>query len=128
MTLISESPDYWMNPSARAQLPSCAYKVSAYLPFLCLLCLAWTEGEEDLHDAAFYARLENLYPNNGLTPNLLPSWDHLSDRLQKWTERLAGRSGWFVVERLGQMVHVGIPRSQVILTLAEDGRLTVTFY
>jgi hypothetical protein len=119
----------YIQPHARPRMeyPSMPNDCPAYLPFLCLLCLAWTEGEEDLHDTAFYARLENLYPRNGLTPNLLPSWDDLWDKLQKWTERLEGRSGWFVVERLGQMVHVGIPRSQVLLTPERIDRLPELF-
>ena len=94
-----------------------------FLPYLCLLCLAWTEDEdEDLADHAFFARLEVLVPDHGLR-NRLSHWSALWDALQHWTEKLGGKFGIFVVERLGGMPHVGIAKAQVILTPGRIERL-----
>lgn len=97
-----------------------------FLPYLCLLCLAWTEGEESFAANAYYARLDTLYPDNDLRGNL-PQWDKLWDGLQEWTYRLKGAWGKFVVERLGGWNYVGIPRSQVIFTPTKIERFPELF-
>lgn len=90
--------------------------IPEYLPYLCLLCLAWTEGEEEVHVAhAFYDRLETLYPYHDLKGRL-GDWCVLWEELEEWTKQKKGSHGLFVVERLGGMSYVGIPKSQVIFT------------
>jgi hypothetical protein len=90
--------------------------VPPFLPYLCLLCLAWTENEdEDLADHAFFRRLSGLFPQHDLTHHLA-HWGALWDGLAIWSENLGKTWGHFVVERLGGMVHVGIPKAQVIFT------------
>lgn len=90
--------------------------VPPFLPYLCLLCLAWTENEdEDLADHAFFRRLSGLFPQHDLEHHLV-HWGALWDGLANWSENLDRKWGHFVVERLGGMVHVGIPKAQVIFT------------
>ena len=87
-----------------------------YLPYLCLLCLAWTECEESVTASnAFYQRLDILYPEHDLGHHLA-EWDSLWEGLAEWTSSKEGKHGHFVVERLGRMAHVGIPKAQVIFT------------
>ena len=90
--------------------------VPAYLPYLCLLCLAWTEGnDEDFADHAYYSRLETLFPGHKLTYTL-GDWTVLWKGLENWTNRMKGEWGVFEVEQLGGMPYVGIPKAQVIFT------------
>ena len=97
--------------------------VPPFLPYLCLLCLAWTEGEgQNLEPNDFYGRLDLLYPNHGLEQHL-GDWKPLWKGLEDWTERHNKKWGHFVTELLGQMKHVGIPKSQVILTPSKVARL-----
>ncbi len=90
--------------------------VPPFLPYLCLLCLAWTENEdEDLADHAFFKRLSGLFPQHDLAHHLV-QWGPLWEGLALWSENLKKKWGYFVVERLGGMIHVGIPKAQVIFT------------
>jgi len=97
--------------------------VPPFLPYLCLLCLAWTEGHgAQLAPNDFFGRLGQLYPNHGLQ-NHLGDWRPLWDGLEVWTELHQRRWGHFVTELLGQLRHVGIPKSQVVLTPCKVDRL-----
>lgn len=103
------------------------YDAPPFLPCLCLLCLAWTENEDKVAvGAAFFPRLGPLFPNHDLRLHL-GDWECLWEGLQGWTERHEKKIGHFVLERLGQMVHVGIPKSQVILTPCKVDRLPEIF-
>jgi hypothetical protein len=97
-----------------------------FLPYLCLLCLAWTEGGDQLAANAYYERLTLLYQNHDLSGHL-GGWLALWTGLAKWTEDLEYRRGQFVVEILGGWQHVGIPRSQVIFTPAKIHRFPELF-
>jgi hypothetical protein len=97
-----------------------------YLPLLCLLCLAWTEDRPDLQPHDFYGRLSGLYPDHGLSSHL-GDWECLWRGLEKWTISLDKNWGHFVLEVLGDMSHVGIPKSQVILTPCKVDRLPELF-
>ena len=98
-----------------------------FLPYLCLLSLAWTEGGDSLAANAYYDRLSLLYPKHDLTGQL-GSWLQLWQGLEAWTVQLNRRRGNFVVEILGGWAHVGIPRSQVIFTPAKIERFPELFY
>jgi hypothetical protein len=100
--------------------------VPPYLPYLCLLCLAWTEERPELQPHDFYARLSGLYPNHGLN-HRLGEWECLWRGLEEWTVGLNKKWGHFVFEVLGQMSYVGIPKSQVILTPCKVDRLPELF-
>jgi hypothetical protein len=93
-----------------------------FLPYLCLLCLAWTEEGQQLQPHDFFGRLDRLYPNHGLR-NDLRDWKPLWDGLESWTELHKKKWGHFVTELLGEMIHVGLPKSQVILTPCRVDRL-----
>jgi len=97
-----------------------------YLPYLCLLCLAWTEKRPDLQPHDFYARLSGLYPDHGLN-HRLGEWECLWRGLEEWTVGLNKKWGHFVFEVLGQRSYVGIPKSQVILTPCKVDRLPELF-
>lgn len=98
-----------------------------FLPYLCLLCLAWTEGEgEDIASHEFYGRLTLLYPNHNLNTHL-GDWFVLWNGLEEWTEKLKKAWGCFSVELLGKRVNVDIPRSQVIFTPRKIERLPELF-
>jgi hypothetical protein len=106
----------WMNPWTRhpdyvAQLDD----APSYLPYLCLLCYAWTVELNGVAAHNFFTRLEQAYPRHGLN-GAIDQLTCLWDGLAQWTDRLDGRCGTFAVERLGGMDHVGIPKAQVILT------------
>ena len=98
-----------------------------FLPYLCLLCLAWTEGGADVAPNAYYARLESLYRIHGFGGARLGDWLVLWKGLENWTAGLQGRRGRFFVELLGVWAHVGIPRSQVIFTPAKIERFPELF-
>lgn len=98
-----------------------------YIPHLCLLSLAWTEGASDIDPNAFYTRLDRLCPTHGFTSARLAEWDTLWWNLQDWTERAEGTLGQFVVEKIGAMSHVGIPKSQVIFTQSKIQKLPHLF-
>ena len=101
--------------------------VPPYLPYLCLLCLAWTEDtDEDMAEHAYFARLDGLFPGHELTHGLR-DWGKLWDGLAAWTARLNGSWGEFKVERLGGMPYVGIPKSQVIFTPGKIERMRDLF-
>ena len=100
--------------------------VPPYVPYLCLLSLAWTEDSLELSAIDFYGRLSLLYPNHGLAQHL-GDWEILWNGLQEWTESQENKNGHFVLERLGGMVNVGIPKSQVILTPCKVDRLPEIF-
>ena len=98
-----------------------------YLPYLCLLCLAWTEGnDEDYAEHAYYNRLEGLFPGHALT-HALRDWCKLWNGLEEWTNGLGGSWGVFKVEQLGGMPYVGIPKAQVIFTPGKIERMRDLF-
>jgi hypothetical protein len=107
--------------------PSVPYDAPPYLAYLCLLCLAWTEGSEDVSANAFYHRLDPLYPEHDLTAQRLPQWRALWNGLANWTVQSGGHLGVFTFEVLGHMVHVGTPRSQVLLNHENVDRLPRLF-
>lgn len=97
-----------------------------FLPYLCLLCLAWTEEGQQLQPHDFFGRLVRFYPNHGLEDHL-SDWRPLWDGLEAWTELHKKKWGHFVTEQLGLMPHVGIPKSQVILTPCKVDNLPELF-
>ena len=126
--------DIWKEPHLRGdQYPdvgSHGQDGPPFLPYLCLLCITWTEaGDDDSVRAGhnFHGRFETIYPDQNLRQHiakLLPLWQGL----QKWTERNDAKFGRFVVEQLGGQIHVGIPKSQVILTTHKIERLSELFH
>jgi hypothetical protein len=99
-----------------------------YLPYLCLLCFAWTEGDETIEPHAYYPRLETLYSHHGFAGgHRLGNWLPLWKGIELWTGKLDAHWGVFVVEILGGCVHVGIPRSQVIFTPTKIERFPELF-
>jgi hypothetical protein len=109
---------------ARAQILG----VPTYLPYLCLLCFAWTEGnEDDFSEAEFYNRLTRLFPEHRLRSRL-GEWGQLWEGLERWTKRDGGRNGIFKIERLGAMAHVGIPKAQVLFTPTKVERMPRLFH
>jgi len=109
----------WENRSYRNNYPRELIEYNhapPFLPYLCLLALAWTHEEHDeLHDSAYFNRLDLLYPNHGIKLKL-KDWDKLWDNLHKWTHFMNCAWGAFKVDRVGQMAYVGIPRAQIIFT------------
>jgi hypothetical protein len=125
---VWRSPPSWRPSGYPAKLIALR-DVPPYLPYLCLLCLAWTEGEDQVTAGnAFYGRLAPLYSNNGLDALHLGHWKELWDDLEKWSEKLDRKWGYFLVERLGNRANVDIPRSQVILTPRKVERLPELFW
>lgn len=112
-----------------SRYPTLPNNAPPYLPFLVLLCLAWTEDDDDEHLSgnSFYERLGLIVPAHGLDSQQLAQWKKLWDGLQDWTERLKGERGIWKLERVGQ-VHVGIPCSQTILTPCKLRRLPWLFH
>ncbi|MFC1743357.1 hypothetical protein ACFL35_05130 [Candidatus Riflebacteria bacterium] len=110
--------------------PSLKNDPPPYLPYLCLLCLAWTEGKEEVKvDHAFYDRLTKLYPAHGLNSQRLAGFLCFWKGLENWTKTIMKKQfGIFEVEQLGKMAHVGIPKSQVILTPRKVDRLNELFW
>jgi len=97
-----------------------------YLPYLCMLCLAWTWDADHLSANNFFERLDCLYPDHNLNDHLIELgclWEGLED----WTKRTDGRFGQFRIENLGGMPYVGIPKSQVILTASKLEKLPFLF-
>ena len=86
-----------------------------YLAYLCLLCLAWTDDTgEHVAAHAYYPRMDDLFPNHGLT-NQLSEWQRLWAGLRGWANNcMQGRYGLVNIEPIG-MAHVGIPKAQVPL-------------
>jgi hypothetical protein len=106
------------------------YDAPPYFIYLCALCLAWTQDAGDHRDTNFYDRLELIYPNHSLRQQStsLGRLGHLWDGLEQWTNKHEGSLGWFNVERLGNHAHVGLPKSQVILTSGNVDRTPDLFY
>ena len=100
-----------------------------YLPFLVLLCLAWTVDDKEVPLAgnSFYERLGLIFPDHGLDSIKLSQWKKLWESLEDWTEHQGGKRGVWKLERVGQ-VHVGIPCSQTILTPCKIRRLPWLFH
>ncbi|MCB1176203.1 MAG: hypothetical protein KDK36_01375, partial [Leptospiraceae bacterium] len=102
-----------------------------YLPYLCLLCLAWTIEDEKLHPHDFYGRLESLYPNHQLGQQgntHLKHWDRLWTGLETWANNtMSGEFGEFHAPVLGHMEYVGRPRAQVLLTATHIAKLPLLF-
>lgn len=115
-----------LRPSGYPTLPDDA---PPYIPFLVLLCLAWTVDDDDEHLSgnSFYNRLELIFPQHGLDSPQLSKWKKLWEGLEEWTGGLAGKRGIWKLERVGQ-VHVGIPCSQAILTPCKLRRLPWLFH
>lgn len=103
-----------------------------YLPYLCMLCLAWDEEYEG-HANDFYGRLASLYPNHCLDQQLdgrtaLAKWDELWEGLARWANRtMEGRFGTFNPGVIGH-AYVGKPRYQMILTSRWVAGLPVLFW
>ncbi|MGC6448792.1 MAG: hypothetical protein ACON5J_20355 [Rubripirellula sp.] len=98
-----------------------------YFNYLCALSLAWTKEVDGLRDTNFYDRLESIYPGHSLRQSL-GELSHLWEGLEKWTQLHNGTIGWFQVEQLGRHAHVGIPKSQVILTPGKVDRTPGLFF
>lgn len=84
-----------------------------YLPYLAALARAAAASGGD----GYYARLraDLALPANWSAQNMgriVHAWEDL----QAWTRATEGAFGTFNVRRLGGFVHVGLPKSQVILT------------
>ena len=97
-----------------------------YIPYLALFCYAWTVEGAELAGNNFYDRLETLYPRHNLSHDfgqVTPLWQGL----QEWTEKTNGRFGKFVVDKLGAMPYVGIPKAQVLLTATKVERLPILY-
>lgn len=104
------------------------YDGPPYLPYLCLLCLPWTTNEE-LDANAYYEPLEKLYPEHGLSAANLGQLRVLWDDLEWWSVKIEnGKYGAFKVETLDHMGHVGIPKSQVVLTQHKINKLPGFFH
>ena len=101
----------------------------AFLPYLCLLCLAWTiPPPEGCTGANFYDRLTELYPDHGLGSNQMREWGKYWELLEKWTRNQDDQVGIFRVERLGHFGYVGLPKAQVILPWHKIGILPDLLY
>ena len=98
-----------------------------YFYYLCALCLAWTQETDEFRDSNFYSRLELIYPDHSLKQTM-GRLSHLWDGLEKWTQLHSGELGWFNVECLGNHAHVGLPKSQVILTPGKIEKIAGLFY
>jgi hypothetical protein len=106
----------WHNPPSRPQgYPEVARNAPPFLPYLCLFAYAWTI-ECDVHANDFHNRLEELYPHHGLQKNQTMKWctEHLWRGLADWSYGYRDEFGFFKIERLGQMAHVGISRAQTL--------------
>lgn len=87
-------------------------KAPTYLPFLAALVRSSALAKE-----SYYKHLRNalLLPDHWNSPQLERlemAWDDLQD----WTRQTKGRFGRFVLRRLGAHAHLGIPRSQCIMS------------
>lgn len=87
-------------------------KAPTYLPFLAALVRS-----SALETEGFYKHLREAlhlpeYWNSLQLEKLELAWDDLQD----WTKETKGRFGRFVLRRLGAHAHVGIPRSQCIMS------------
>ena len=99
-----------------------------FFNYLCALCLAWTLESNEFTDAAFYPRLELIYPEHGLGTLRMKKLASLWEGLENWTKRFEFKNGKFEVECLGHNQHVGLPKSQVILTPGKIEKTPELFY
>ncbi len=115
-----------IRPKSYPDLPNDA---PPFIPFLAVLCLAWTIEDEvvQLAGNTFYGRLELVLPGHGLDTTHLAKWLSLWEGLQEWSEAQQGNRGIWKIERLG-LAHVGIPCSQVMLTPCKVRRLPELFH
>lgn len=101
----------------------------SYLPFLVLLCLAWTIDDEEAHLSgnSFYDRLGLICPDHELDSVHLSQWRKLWEGLETWSDQLEGKYGIWKLEVVG-LANVGIPCSQTILTPCKLRRLPWLFH
>jgi hypothetical protein len=100
-----------------------------FLPYLVVLCLAWTVDDEaaDFSANAYYARLNSLLSGGDSidTPEMI-GFGQLWKSLESWTQELQGKRGFFRVEVIGYE-HVGKPLAQVLLIPEKLARLPAFF-
>lgn len=88
-------------------------KAPTYLPYLAAL----VRSSADSSKAGYYAHLRKAlqlppsWHSNELA-QLELAWEDLAD----WTKSTGGRFGRFVLRRLGAHAHIGLPRSQCIMS------------
>lgn len=118
----------WKEPQNRpVDYPKLPLEVPPFLPYLCLFSYAWTiKWKGDQKD--FGKRMEELYPKHGLNKNQNMKWctEHLWQGLADWSAEQS-EFGFFKVERLGAMKHVGISRAQTLFRPREINKLPEIF-
>lgn len=87
-------------------------KAPTYLPFLAALVRSSALETEGYYKHLRGALLLPDHWNSQQLERLELAWDDLQD----WTRETKGRFGRFVLRRLGAHAHVGIPRSQCIMS------------
>lgn len=121
----------WKRPKERRPegYPMLPNDAPPYLPFLVLLCLAWTADDEITHLSgnSFYDRLGLILPDHGMETKYLSKWRTLWEALETWSHQLGGKYGIWKIEVVG-LAHVGIPCSQTILTPCKLRRLPWLFH
>lgn len=106
-----------------------------YPPYIAHLCLfvfaAVADYADDLAPNSYYPRLRRVLdlPEDG---GALPDFGRLSDEvwsdLEEWSVHdMGGDFGVFRKRVFGEMCHVGVPRSQTLITEAEIADLPVAF-
>jgi hypothetical protein len=120
----------WKRPEERRPrgYPTLPNDAPPYIPFLVLLCLAWTVDDDQEHLAghSFYERLKLIFPDHELDSIKLSKWEDLWQGLEDWTNKLDHTVGIWQLERVGQK-YVGVPCSQTILTPCKLRRLPWLF-
>ena len=114
-----------------------AFRVApSHMPYLCMFCYAWNIDDNEINIHNYMDRLDNLYPNHGLTTltalnifenqkygifDILPTWANHSEKGHN------GALGFFRPKNIGGLAGVGWPLGQVIMSSSRKNRLGFLF-
>lgn len=119
----------WKHKQSRPDnYPELPRNAPPHFPYLCLFAYAWTI-DCNAHASDFHNKLEKLYPLHGLRRNQTMKWltENVWKGLADWSSCYRDKFGFFKVERLGKMKHVGISRAQTLFRPRELNMLPEIF-